>query len=499
MEQQQFDRLVRQQLEAFETQFQPGAWERMEEALTADEAQHGDNNATTRFDEAVKRHLLSLEGMQPQAHWGLLLRRLERIQIFQSHLFGFKLAEVVLVVWLVLTNVSNPPLWFESPLLARLRDANRTTVVQQNRSTALDRNATSKSAQLLSAESDSAGPAALTSASEQPSGAEPVGPTSAMPRSFSISQIPLLRSPEPHYLTSTATTKPLLPSRQAEGSFPLAAAEQSTGGMQASAATPLRQLEGLPVLSRRRAALATASSRQAEWEQEVRPVKERRGLNVAMFGGPDYNRIVAPPNPELGNTAEDFYALGYSGGINFALDYGTWEFGTGLHYSAKQYDPRQVGFITGSLRAGYNGEVLREIQLNIFGLPLQARYNLVRNHRWRWYLIGGSTLYVATDATYFIGPLELPYGGGTPLPQPSETQFRNVNQGFLQGGSFRENSYVTANIGLGAERFVSERVSLFFQPTYQHAFGYFSEGFGPNKNRLHTLSLQTGIRVRVKY
>ena len=73
-----------------------------------------------------------------------------------------------------------------------------------------------------------------------------------------------------------------------------------------------------------------------------------------------------------------------------------------------------------------------------------------------------------------------------------------IENGWMEGGTFRENSFMTGNIGFGFERFVTGRWSFFAQPTYQHTIYSFNKGFGPTNDRMNTLSIYTGIRIRMK-
>ena len=230
---------------------------------------------------------------------------------------------------------------------------------------------------------------------------------------------------------------------------------------------------------------------------EFRTPPKRAFLNVAMLGGADYNRVMTPPNYEYRIRGFDQYTLGYGGGILLGLEYGRLEVGSGFVYSAKQYTPLPVIFIKGNVQKGFVGEKLQRVQLNLINLPVYVRYDVVKKDKWRAYLTGGASLQLAMEANYFISP-------PITLPPPAtqtpviESEIRNLtNGGLLEGGPFKENSYVTANLGFGVERFVSGRWSVFTQPTYHQSIGYFSNGLGPNRDRIHTLSLWTGIRVRL--
>ncbi|MBK7476731.1 MAG: hypothetical protein IPI11_12235 [Haliscomenobacter sp.] len=230
---------------------------------------------------------------------------------------------------------------------------------------------------------------------------------------------------------------------------------------------------------------------------EYRTPPKRAFLNIAMLGGADYNRVMTPPNYEFRIRGFDQYTLGYGGGILLGMEYGRLEIGSGFVYSAKQYTPLPVIFIKGNAQKGFVGEKLQRVQLNLVNLPVYVRYDAIKKDKWRAYVTGGASLQIAMEANYFISP-------PITLPPPAtqtpviESEIRSLtNSGLLEGGPFKENSYVTANLGFGVEHFVSERWSIFTQPTYHQSIGYFSNGLGPNRDRIHTLSLWTGIRVRL--
>ncbi len=228
---------------------------------------------------------------------------------------------------------------------------------------------------------------------------------------------------------------------------------------------------------------------------EAPPSRRRPRLNVAMLGGADNNRVMTPPNYQFRLKGFDRYTTGYGGGVLLGLEYGRMELGSGLIYSAKQYQPLPVIFVKGSNQKGFVANSLETIQLNLVNLPVYLRYDVIRKDKWRAYVTGGASLQIALGANYFISPpITLPVASQTPVV---EGELEKPAGGWLEGGSFKENSYITANVGLGLERFVSERWSVFAQPTYHQSIGYFANGLGPNLDRIHTLSLWTGIRVRV--
>ena len=68
--------------------------------------------------------------------------------------------------------------------------------------------------------------------------------------------------------------------------------------------------------------------------------------------------------------------------------------------------------------------------------------------------------------------------------------------GWFEGGSFIENRYLTVNFGLGFERKVSSRYSIFGQANYAQFID--SKGLGPNNDRFNNVELSTGVRALFK-
>lgn len=259
----------------------------------------------------------------------------------------------------------------------------------------------------------------------------------------------------------------------------------------------MRELAGQPVppLPLAMKSILSFDTGEPESVPQLVPVRRKVIMNVGMFGGTDYNQIFTPENPRLKVPETARYSLGYGGGIGLGIEYGRWELGAAMVYTAKQYNPPPITFIQGSFRERYTSEVLETVQLNMINVPLSARYNFLVNNKWRSYFLAGASLQMAYEANYYIiHPSYLP--ASVAITTSNASNFKNLEGGVFQNGSFKENSYITANLGFGVERFVSERWSIFTQPTYQQTIGHFGDGFGPYRDRISTLSLWTGVRIR---
>lgn len=243
-------------------------------------------------------------------------------------------------------------------------------------------------------------------------------------------------------------------------------------------------------------------------EQEEQLPSGKPVLAVGMFSSAEYNTILVPASEEKRLTENlNRAALGYGGGLSLDLDFGRFEIGSGAIYAARSY-PVGVVYVQGSLLSGLRGDELQTTELNMITLPIRARYDVIERGRWRFYAMGGSALHVAFQSNYYTAdapqysfrPMVPQFTDGSSGQEAQIDRIRRNGLGWFEGGSFSDNAYLTANIGLGAERFIGERWSLFAQPFYQHAFYYLNgqEGIGPNSDQINSLSLFFGTRVRLK-
>ncbi len=271
---------------------------------------------------------------------------------------------------------------------------------------------------------------------------------------------------------------------------------------------PALAMMALPMpLADRSPGLQVSTSNTPAIESAIsRPYKPRPVFRVGMFGSTDYNHIIVPANEEKKIfTAFDRHALGYGGGLSLGVEMSNrWEVEMGAIYAARQY-PVGIVYVEGSLRTGLQGSELRAAELNIVTLPLHLRYNFLRRSNWRAYAVTGAALQVVFQSNFYTA--EAPEFDYLPIIAPVEpapgdeniiSQLRREGLAWFEGGTFKENAYLTGNLGLGLERYVGTRWSVFAQPTLQYSFYYFDGGLGPNKDRINSLSVLFGAKVRLK-
>lgn len=244
---------------------------------------------------------------------------------------------------------------------------------------------------------------------------------------------------------------------------------------------------------------------------QVKPAPKERVIRFGVQASSDYNRIITPPTYLAGKKRSlDRYALGYSGGLTFSWGNKKWEVESGLIYSAKKYLPFNLSEIDYSLTEGLSGEGLKSFEYDMVAIPLNIRRQFITDGKWRFYANVGVSLNTVMQADYFFTsptqprPVGPPNSFAPPIPPNNNgtkagVDKRAFTKGVFQGGSISQNSFFTANIGIGLERYISHRTSLYAQPQYQHSFLNLVEdgGIGPFQDKINTMRLIFGMRVKL--
>lgn len=461
MKDNQFDRIIRERLENLRPPFQPGSWEQFEQQLDAADAGVPEPDDQV-IDEVVFQKLHRLEQPYRAVYWNAMAERLDREFVRPDEVLRFKAMELALLVLLLFT------IWNALPThLQSLPDAARTEAT----------------AEAAPSGANGVMPGAEALRTAPPTDA--LTPPAPLPQEAGRIQAPAANLPNREAAIPMPPLKP-------GGSKLLETPPASLPDNTAPPAPPgdvLPPAAGL-ILPPAPAVTPLADAR-VDIATNLAPGTSPRYLHFGMFGSLDYNRIITPPDRFLDvETRElDRYELGYSGGFSVALELQRWEIQTGLIYSSKNYQPSALIVQSGNFRDGYGTERLKDIELNIIHIPLNFRYNLFHYDKTRFYVLAGASLQVATLGNYYVE-------GESSRRSSVLSQY--IENGWFEGGTFRDNSYLTGNLGFGLEHFVTTRWSVFAQPTYQHALNFFQQGLGATHDRISTMSIYSGIRVRLE-
>lgn len=466
------DQILKGKLEHLSVPTPEDAWEAFEQKLNATEPGVPQPDDTL-IDQIVFDKLHQYEAVRPNSGWHLLRHRMNTRTAITYRIASWKTAEAIILSLLLLlvTRLSLPTTIPTSPVAGQ--DSGQATPGGTFNPTVLPLPPARPGTSDSNAPTPSVSPLPPTNEASQ---AQNNATANARP-ARTLFRLPAKRTQTLRSITASSTDSPhlLIPEQPV--------ANQSDSGM--------------PFIDDRPAALVVEAQNAAPWTNLITPLSKTQ-VYVGMYADIAYNRIITPPDLNNDIIGFDRYSLGYGGGFSLGIRKGSFEIGSGMAYHAIRYEPIPLLVTRGFFNQGYTTEKFDFVELNIISVPLYIQYDLLDKEGWRFYATTGAALNVAYETNFYaVFPEDLGLPSGL-RPTPRQQSSFGNRFGWFEGGSFRENSYFTLNLGVGLERSFAERWSMFLQPTYLRNLGYYSDGMGPTHDRIHTMSILTGIRVQVK-
>ncbi len=229
-------------------------------------------------------------------------------------------------------------------------------------------------------------------------------------------------------------------------------------------------------------------------------------LRLGMFGAFDLNYVMTPFNPTLSVPSYDQFFTGYGGGLSLGVGGEKWELDIAAIYASTYYSPEKIriNVETGDFENGWLGKGLTAVHLELLKLPVNVHRSLGKMGKVQVSALAGVAANIALYTNYEVKLYPIGVDPDSSLAAPAPTPStggegsaleRNFD-GLFQGRNIKNNVYLTANLGFRLERDLTARWSIFMQPSYQHRI--FANGFGPNKDRINSVSLYIGTRVNLK-
>lgn len=236
-------------------------------------------------------------------------------------------------------------------------------------------------------------------------------------------------------------------------------------------------------------------------DQIIRKKKLRtHEVFFSMYGSSDINFV---DSDFYNNNTREWdvyqrYRSGYGGGFALGFQLKRFLIETGISYNSVSYQQREEARIIGSFARGYVEETWDDAELSMVQVPLNIQYSFLLKRKWRIYSLTGVSINMALQNNYNF-QLEDQENTASRSISLNESEIASealLYKGILEGGGFRENSYLTANLGFGVERKFTYRWSLFLQPVYRRHF--LIDGIGPNEDRIHSSSIRFGAKVKIR-
>lgn len=220
---------------------------------------------------------------------------------------------------------------------------------------------------------------------------------------------------------------------------------------------------------------------------------------LSAYASGDINLINTPFDKLYSLASYNKEALNKSFGLSIARKKGNLELEAGLTYASREYQPRIVTEPYGQFQDHYFEKSLQKIKYDIASIPLQLKYHVLGRSSASIYLMAGATLNLIANASYDINEV---LRSGRPdgiriLEDEARLDEKPFIKGIFNGDKLSDNYFVSVGFGVGVESKLSDHISAYIQPSYNRHILSNGIGIGPNKDKIHTSSLQIGIRAAI--
>jgi len=486
-----FDEIVRDRMDSLEVNADPFSWDALEYKIDQE------LNAPTISDEALDQlatdNLSNLYIPYNPTHWTLMSHRLEEEFNVRRKIVSYKLAEFSLMLLLLLTIIQFLPSYPSSIDIDVINIEEQTAFLEETEIV----NPISSAANFSNSEEKTVSNSTST---ETSSISTPVRISNTPPAIITEMEEKIITSvafPIPSKIVSVKISKDKKTIKQ-----PLEIVVASKIAVD----EPTSPLQELPI--------TISALNQINDLSKIGVLKKFRKKVVFRLGAmasAELNKVKTPRSSPYKNNGYHQTRGGYAGGITLDLTYEKFTINTGLIYRRINFYPQEQINIDGNFVNGYQSTVFDEANLNLLTIPMNFQFQMNNSDRkWKLHAITGASINVLALNHYNITVNNLGRSTTSALavPPPSLVDPGNNNpaelvreasiagEGLFEGGSFNRNHYFTANFGIGVERYISQRWSLFLQPIYQHEI--FGKNLGINRDRISTLSLQVGAKSTFK-
>ena len=223
--------------------------------------------------------------------------------------------------------------------------------------------------------------------------------------------------------------------------------------------------------------------------------KNKKIIALAAFTSADINLINTPFDKVYSLPSYTKEALNNSYGLRLSTKKDKLEIETGLDYSKREYQPALFKEAFGNENDVYFETSLDKISFDIASIPLNLKYHFLDKKGWSSYVMVGAAMNLIVNAAY-DKPIERIEGRPSPdryTPVRPRLEEKEFTEGLFNGAALKDNYFVTAGFGIGIEKKIFHNTSLYVQPSYQRHL--FTPGIGPKNDKIHTSSLQFGIKT----
>lgn len=499
MDNKEFDNIIKKKLESLNSNGSEDAWDLFKEKWNNESLSpsHSEDlsNQDKELDEKIKKDLRDLRIPFNSKHWIILKEQLELEALFKKKLFVAKSVELIILAFLMVGVLNLWPiqkdiyqiLVYDSPMVASV-PVNKETAEKfdLNEQARLAKqkalfNSTKKVAKKIIFSND------LVAAGKK------------------IKSLKALKNSSTNK-SNTLEIKAFNPAQKLKLDFPFIKIDEPLSTEKGNLEPIIQSEEKLPIAQ-------FLNSEVKELKIPVRPTgypdivlnknskREVENTYLSFALGPKVNLINSPFDPVYEFDPYNTINTNFNISAKINKEIGPIELYAGLGYTNTSYVPRLVDEYYEPRESQFNIASLENIKFKTFNLPVGVKYNLVESNNYKLYASAGVDLNIIADSEYIIQDIP---SGSNPRPSPSaqytvnenaKLSQKEFNKGILQGGNLKDNLYATASVGLGFNWNLSDQTGIFIEPRYSHFIS--SKGIGPNEDKVHSLSIELGVRYQL--
>ena len=215
---------------------------------------------------------------------------------------------------------------------------------------------------------------------------------------------------------------------------------------------------------------------------KLEPIQLKKSIYKKVYLG-GLTSLAANFENDLGGSS-----VGYGAGLSFDIEFGS-KFGlkTALIASSKRYSLSENYEVASNSNDNIVYSVASTVRthLVVIEVPLDVQFTFFRSDKWKIYATAGVKGNLISSRTY-SGNEKTSLNGLTLTKDIQNNQF---NRGLMEGGSLNQNVFLSVGGGIGLERQLGDRVSIYLHPVYRHALT------AVDGIRIHSFNFNIGIRT----
>lgn len=469
-----FDQAIREKLSELDTMAGPNDWDTFEKLFEDDIV--GDEG---RFDRQIADKMDSINVPYNSSHWVLLKKRLEREEYIITSIYFAKIAEAAILFLLLFTflNIFPGLSYHQNPLTPIAENKNHSI----NASKAYD-------------EMEKTTKEDLYKNNDQ---------------NLKTAQNPILLNPTLQNST--------IPQSEEKPTIASNLINAKTGTLQPLEKNPIKLVQYPQAKSFThqelsqyvRPLLAQHTPLQNEKMEIYRAVRHHQ-VKENQVKGQSFLGFSIAPTVNIVNSPADFAtntdpystdALGMEAGMLFSHKKSKIELETGAFYGRKSYNPLKNIETTGNFTSGYVREAsLNSISYDVVSLPVMLKVHAIERADWNVYAGVGTNFHLITNAGYVIEKSGAIIEDIESFQRGAQTRSttlakKDFTQGIFNDGNIHDNLFMTLDFTVGVQGAITDKLWFFLAPTLRQHIGL--AGIGPNKDKVHSLGVNLGIKKRI--